>query len=87
LLDGVRERERERTRLVAWQVATTINLWSKDQVSVAELMGEESRDDLLNDVDGILAEADEMQARRDAKQIEAEAGWDDVIPAVPEDQQ
>lgn len=70
---------------MAWQVSTTINLWSKDRVSVAELMGEETHDDMVNDVDAILSEADEMQARREAKQIEAEAGWDDVIPAMPED--
>lgn len=72
---------------MAWQVSTSINLWSREQVSVAELMGEEVRDDMLNDVDAILAEADAMQAHRDAKAIEAEAGWADVIPDMPEDQQ
>jgi hypothetical protein len=72
---------------VAWQVSTSINLWSSEKVSVAELMGEDSGEDLLNDVDAILAEADAMQALRDQKAIEREAGWDDVVPEMPEDDQ
>lgn len=72
-------------RLVAWQVSTSINLWSTEKVSVAQLMGEETLDDMVNDEDALLAEVDRMNAVADAKQVDAEAGWDDVIPPMPED--
>ena len=55
-----------------------INLWSKEGVSVAQLMGEEPLDEMVNDVDGVLAEAAALEAKREAQQHEEAAGWDDV---------
>ena len=85
MIEGAAERERHETRLVAWQVSTTINLWSAERVSVAELMGDDVGDDMLNDEDALLAEAERMQRIADTKAIDAEAGWDNVLPPMPED--
>lgn len=62
-----------------------INLWTEEAVSVAQLMGEAPLDDLANDVDGLLAEAEELQAARDEKMIAADAGWDAMPPMPVED--
>lgn len=85
VLRGRRERERERTRLVAWEVATMINLNSRDKVTVAQLMGEDSGETLENDVDGLLEEyeraidAQERQAERESE------GWIDRLEVPLED--
>jgi hypothetical protein len=63
-----------------------INLWSKDAVSVAQLMGEAPLDDFENDEQALLADAAAMQAAADERLIDNDAGWDDVIPPMPEDE-
>lgn len=67
-------------------MSTAINLWSEEKVSVAQLMGdEEVVDEMINDEVALLAEAERMRAAADERQVDAEAGWDDVLPPMPGD--
>lgn len=83
VLRGRRERERERTRLAAWQVSTMINLHSTQKVTTSQLMGEEQIvGDLENDVDGLLEEY-ERAIEAQEKHAEREAtGWLERAEAV-----
>lgn len=60
------------------------NMWSDASVSVAQLMGEETVESAPNNEEALFAEVERMNDLADAKSIEAEKGWDDVMPKVPE---
>lgn len=77
VLRGREEAERERWRGIAWQVATMINLWSQDKVSVDELLGgSRSADVDGSGIDAMLEEAAEMLERAEERDA---AGWIDRL--------
>jgi hypothetical protein len=77
-LDGCRRRMREHARLVAWQVATMINLWSSQSVTVGQLLGEEDPEVPTMGFDP-AAERERARAMRDAKEAADADGWDAAL--------
>jgi hypothetical protein len=49
VLEGRKQREEERIHLIAWQVATMINLWSSEKVTPHQLITGES--EAITDID------------------------------------
>lgn len=74
-VEGYRRRTKEQVRLVAWQVATMINLWGSSPVTVGQLLGEEHEgpDEGAYDVAAEVQRAREM---REAKEQAEAEGWD-----------
>jgi hypothetical protein len=72
-LDGARERQRENARLVAWQIAAMINLWSDKKTTPGEVMGEVEPAPTTYDVDAELDLADRMRIETEEAQA---SGWD-----------
>lgn len=75
---GCRRRQRDQARLTAWQVATMINLWSSQSVTVGQLLGEEEAQapDMGYDPAAERARAREM---REAKEAAEADGWDAAL--------
>lgn len=77
-LAGCRRRQREAARLTAWQVATMINLWSSQSVTVGQLLGEEEPEMPTQGYDP-AAERARARELREAKEAAEAEGWDAAL--------
>lgn len=77
-VEGCRRRWREQSRLTAWQVATMINLWSSQSVTVGQLLGEEEPEAPSMGYDP-AAERERAREMREAKEAAEADGWDAAL--------